>query len=456
MSRQTHHRRATRLAAGLALAALGLAACGGGDDGGSANDAAETDTTAAVDTTDQAQGDDAEPVSLTVWSFQPLNYDGGEEAYQAVVDGFMAANPNIEVEMVAIPFDTYWDQLRNATIAGQGPDIVSMYGGTTAAGYPGSFVALQDVLSSDTLSELKYVDSSIGPDGNLYALPTGAYAYNLTVNTALLDQAGLSVDDLATWDGLLGACSTLSDAGISPVATGWSDGYQLETLLYMLTSQILDEDGLSAFNQAKIGFDDPRFETAMNHVLDLNEAGCFADDTLGLALYDDGFAQITAGDASLFTAGSAQTAIDADSDLGAGTMAIIPLPQVPESAYADAVDSGPEVGWSIMSWTGHQDAAAKFLEYMASAETQSMLSDAVGIPSNVAASDGSADDALTSAYLDLIASPNAHTTFMAFTQPALAIFEREASNLIAGRTDATEVLKLADEAQRRALSELGD
>lgn len=420
--------------------------------------AAETTTTASSGdetTTTAAAEVPAEDFTLKVWSWLPNDHDNGPATYDEIFANFEAKYPNVTIELTAMPYPTFWDTWRNATIAGTGPDVISMYGGAAAGGYAKSLVPLQDSLSAETTSDLRFIDSSVSPDGNLYALPAGAYAYHLLVNENVLSEAGLTAEiAFGTWESLISSCQTLSAAGVRPFASGWSDGYELEGYMYVLMSQLLDPAGFDAWVTGQLPLTDDRFYEGMNYVVEMNDAGCFPEDSLGKASYYDAFDDIIAGDAAAFRSGDGYTALDAEANNGEGSMVIMPFPQVPGSQYTDMSDSGPNQGWSVTSWAVDTAAATALVEHIVSAESQQLLWDNTQLPPNVSSLSVESESALFNSYLSVIANPVNHTTFMAFTDPALAIFQREASNLIAGRATPEDILPVADEAQQRALQEM--
>ncbi len=390
-------------------------------------------------------------VTLKVWSWLPNDHEEGMATYEAIFAAFEEANPGVTIELTAPPYPTFWDSWVNATIAGQGPDVISMYGGITAAGYADSLEPLQDRLG-DALDGLRFIPESYSPDGNLYAVPAGAYAYHLLANEVELAKVGLTAADaFGTWDSLLAACGTLADAGLTPFASGWADGYELEGYMYVLMTQLLDADGFAQWVAGELPLTDERFVTGMNHVVEMRDAGCFSEDSLGKATYYDAFDDIIAGDAAAFRSGDGSTALDAEANNGEGSMVVMPFPQVPESAYEQISDAGPNQGWSVTSWASNKDMAAALVAHIISAESQQLLWDNTALVPNRNDVEVVADTDLFQDYLDIIAQPENHTTFMAYTDPALAIFQREASNLIAGRTDTEAILAEADAAQQRAL-----
>ncbi len=457
----------TKMALSLFVALAMFAASCGSD---SSSDNATADTTDTTEATDTTEGDAAasteapattaadlptEDVTLEVWSWLPNDHDNGPDTYDAIFASFEEQYPNVTIDLTAMPYPTFWDTWRTATIAGTGPDVVSMYGGATAVAYADSLVPLQDGLGAETLDDLRFVGSSYSPDGNLYAVPAGAYAYYLLVNQNILTEAGLDpATAFADWDSLLASCTTLADAGITPIASGWSDGFIVENYLYVFMSQLLDEDSFDQWVTGQLDLSDPRFADALNYILTMEETGCFSEASVGMTLYYDAFDEAVSGDAAAVVTGDAFTALDAESNNGEGSMTAMVFPQLPESQYDNVSDSGPNQGWSVASWSENIELSTLLVEHIVSAESQELLWENTQLPPNRNSVEITADSDLFNEYLSIINNDENHTVFMAFTDPALAIFQREASNLITGRTDPADVLAEADEAQIRALQEL--
>lgn len=452
------NKRSLRLLSLLAVLALVVAACGG-DDGSTDTTAADeaTDTTAdegATETTGSEGGSDEE-ITLSVWSWLPNDHENGPDTYQQIFDNFEEAHPNVTIELTASPYPTFWDSWRNASIAGVGPDVISMYGGATAGGYATSLLPLQDELSPETTENLRFLDSTVSPDNNLYVAPAGAYAYYLLYNQQMLTDAGLDPEAaFSSWDSLLSTCQTLSDAGVVPFASGWSDGYELEGYMYIFMTQLLDQQGFEEFVSGDLPLTDERFQEGMNYIVAMNEAGCFSEESLGMTMYNDAFDEVIAGEAVAFPAGGGDTAVDAEANNGEGSMVAAPFPQVSGSQYEVISDSGPNQGWSVTNWASDTEMAVALVEHIVSAESQMLLYENTELPPNRSDVELESDSPLFADYLGIIDNPANHTTFMAFTDAALAIFQREASNLIAGRTTVDDILETADDAQQRALEEL--
>lgn len=415
--------RNSRLLGGLAAVAAAAIALTGCSGGGSAT---EKLTLAEVP---------ADDTKLTVWSFLPDNYEAGGEAYDQIIDAFNEEYPQVEVDLVTMPYPTYFDQVRNAGVSRSGPDVITMYGGAQAYSYRNSLFPLQDAL--DPSNDLRYIDENYSRDGNLYIVPTGAYGYSMLVNQDLFAKGGVDPSSLATWDGLISACTTLEAAGIQPFASGWQDGFQLETLLYMFSSQLMDSETLAKWTKGELSLSDPLFRTVIDRVLELNEAGCFGgEDALGRAMYDDAFNQYYAGEGAMFLTGGLSTAETGYSEQPSTT--VVAMPQIPESVHESLIDAGAEAGWSVTKWTKSPEAATAFVNFMAGEKAQQILWDVANVVPNNNAVDAAPRTPIQEAFVPLILNPENHTGFSSFPLEVLAVVERNAAPLISGKLSEDE------------------
>lgn len=384
--------------------------------------------------------------SLTVWSFLPGNYDKGVEAYDAIAAGFNKKFPQVTVKVVDMPYPTYFDQVRNATVAQKGPDVITMYGGAQAMSYKNGLFPLQNAMEPDVKENLKFVADNYSKDGNLYILPTGTYGYAMMVNQDKFKEAGVDpVAGMKDWPSLLDTCKTLSAKGIQPIASGWKDGFLFETFMYMISSQMMDSDTLNQWIAGTIPLDDPMFAQATSYITGMNDAGCFGDDAaLGRNMYDDAFNQYYAGDAAMMVTGSLNTAQQAYDTIANTT--VMALPQVPSSKHKALIDAGAEAGWSVTKWTKSPEASVAFVNYMAGPEAQKILWDMAGVPPNLKNLQVEPTTPMQQAFFPLLENPENHTGFAAFPLPVLATFERNAAPLMGGTMTEADFLKQAQSA----------
>lgn len=413
-----------------------LAACGGGS---TSDGQGDDDTLTFAEVPD-------EEANLTVWSFLPGNHDLGLEAYEKIFADFNEEYPQVNVDLVDMPYPSYFDQVRNATVAREGPDVITMYGGAQAYSYRDGLYPLQDAISDELSEDLRYLEESYSKDGNLYIMPTGAYGYVMVADEEKFDEASVNLDDaFGSWDGLLTACGDFADAGIQPIASGWQDGFLLETVLYMISSQIMDADKLVEWTAGEVPITDDIFTTSIDRLVEMNDAGCFGDDSaLGRPLYQEGFDQYPAGETAMMITGNLDTIESSASDVPSTTVRA--LPQVPESSFEALVDAGAEAGWSVTKWTKHPEAATALVNYLASPHAQSIIWEMANVPPNLASVPIDADTKVKQEFIELLDNEDNHTGFASFPLEVLAVAERNAAPLISGQMDKDEFFSQLDRA----------
>jgi multiple sugar transport system substrate-binding protein len=159
-----------------ALAALSLlaTACGGGDG------PAET-------------ADGKTIVKIALW-----NYKSTPE-FKALIDGFEAANPDIDVQPVDILADDYSDKVTTMLAGGDSTDVLTMKNVTDYARYA-TRGQLQSIGSDvDGLDQAKYSGlDAFDLEGDYFALPYRQDFWVLFYNKALVEKSGADLSDM-TW-----------------------------------------------------------------------------------------------------------------------------------------------------------------------------------------------------------------------------------------------------------------
>lgn len=166
--------------------ALSLAACGGS--GSSSESTAADNTTTSTDNT--AETADGEKVTLNwaVWDLESTAY------WQAMADGYMAANPNVTIEMTDLGSTDYMTQLATQLAGGNGElDVLTI---KDIPGYSNlinleMLVPMNDILERDTADFGGVIEQLTASDGNFYAVPFRSDFWVVFYNKDLFDQAGL-------------------------------------------------------------------------------------------------------------------------------------------------------------------------------------------------------------------------------------------------------------------------
>lgn len=119
----------------------------------------------------------------------------------AMINDFTTENPDIAIKRQIMPWDTYFDKLAAATIAGSGgPDffvlwhsVVPQYARSGIL-YPiGDAMFQENLIPKDDL--LPAVVESVTIEGKTWTVPFDNYGTGVYVNVDLLEKAGLSYDN---------------------------------------------------------------------------------------------------------------------------------------------------------------------------------------------------------------------------------------------------------------------
>ena len=230
------------LAAGMTL---GLAACGG-TQGSSESPAAGGETPSGG----------AAQTEITWWAFPTFGVDSGYE--QEVAEAFMAANPDVKVNIEIIDFTAGPDKLTAAISAGTAPDVLfDAPGRIIEYGNAGYLVPLDDMidaLKSDLSSE-SLVETCVGADGTAYMYPISSSPFYMGLNKEALEAAdalqyvNLEGDRTWTTENFVKMCEALAEAGATTVPgivyCGGQGGDQGTRALVnnLFSSSIVGEDG---------------------------------------------------------------------------------------------------------------------------------------------------------------------------------------------------------------------
>lgn len=327
-----------------AMAATLLAGLLAGCTGGKGENAADTNKPA-----------DNKPVTLNVWGM-------GEEAKSLpkIAEEFTKENPNIKVNVQALPWDTAHDKLLTAVASKKGPDVVQM--GTTWIPEFASAKALLDLkphmdkypefgannFYPGSVTTTKYGDAVVG-------VPWYIDTRVLYYRTDLLKEVGYN-EAPKTWDELQDAANKLTQRGKNKY--GISIDVKEQSLAFMFARQ----NGSKLFEGNKPLFNQPEFVGAVDYLNSFFQKG-YAPKDLGMeavqAFKGDGIVP-------MFISGPWMVKLinDQAPELqGKWATAVLPKKQNNISTLGGS-------NLSVFQYTPYQEEAMKFVAFMSKPETQ--------------------------------------------------------------------------------------
>ena len=199
-------------------------------------------------------------IELTYWQY---DFSTRVEAMNQLIEQFNAENPDVVVSQETFPYDAYQQRVAAATAAGEGPDVVQLFYGWTAAWQRAGYVEPlpQEHISHDWIEEYFIPMAESGKVGDeYYGLPTAVRALGLFYNKDLFEEVGLDPDaPPATWDAFVEAAKALTiKRGPLYQRIGYGFGGQDHHLIRtVLTNQLgtppYSEDGTEVLYGGEIG-----------------------------------------------------------------------------------------------------------------------------------------------------------------------------------------------------------
>ncbi|WP_193104968.1 ABC transporter substrate-binding protein [Brachybacterium sp. FME24] len=316
-------------------------------------------------------------------------------AYSAAIDRFMEKNPDIFVRVTQLGFDDYWTKLTASFVAEAGPDAFADH----LARYP-EFLKLGVIAPLDGLAPLDDIPAEqfqdglqelwTGQDGKRYGIPKDYDTIAVMYDKAMLEEEGLTEDDLAnldwnpedggTFEKML-ARLTLDTNGVRGDEEGF-DPTSVERYGMAADAGVdyVGQASWSAFALAtgwtftdadtwgtRFNYDDERFVAAIDWYFGLVDKGLFPP----FGMFGESSppqTQVQSGTAALALAGSWM--ITTYNNMEGMELGIAPLPSGP---VGHPVSMFNGLGDSISAQSENKEEAARLIAYLASEEAQQII-----------------------------------------------------------------------------------
>ncbi|GAA5415981.1 putative arabinose-binding protein [Paraliobacillus ryukyuensis] len=230
----------------FALVAIALVACGGGEDGAS-GEAEEIEVI----------GEDIEGATeLTLWTFAGQHID----FYRDAAERWNEENTDRPITLTAetYPLEQMHNNLLLAVQSGQGgPDIADIEIGQFPNFLQGDIPLepmneyVEPILDNAVTSRFE----NYAKDGNYYGLPTHVGATVMYYNTEIMDEAGVDIDSIQTWDDFVAAGKQVVENTDSMMWNVGTEDWLMDfwPMISQQDSDVFNEDGeLILDNQTNI------------------------------------------------------------------------------------------------------------------------------------------------------------------------------------------------------------
>ncbi|MBP9048978.1 MAG: sugar ABC transporter substrate-binding protein [Tabrizicola sp.] len=295
------------------------------------------------------------------------------EVLKGMVDGYKAANPGVEVEIISVPWGQAFETVATMIAGGDTPDVIEMPD-TWQALYADQLMPLDDKIAGwehgATLTQ-KTIDMGKLANGKITMIPYGFYLRAMFYNKKLLAEAGVAAPP-KTMDEFMAAAEAVSKLDgkygyCLRGGPGGTNGWIMMAAVMNGSNEFFTEDGKSRINE-------PGSVAGIQFLMDIYQKGYAPKDSVNW-----GFNEIVAG----FYSGTCAF-LDQDPDaliaiaerMPAEDFAVIPMPVGPAGKAFPTIGFA---GWSVFSATESPDAAWNLVAHLSSPDSNSTWAQRVGV-----------------------------------------------------------------------------
>lgn len=326
----------------------------------------------------------AEPVTVTWWHI--TTKDPGLSDWQKMADDYMAAHPNVTIEITVLENEAFKTKLTTVMQSGDPPDIFQSWGGGTFNQQVEAGL-LKDItadLDADPAWRDSFAPGALGVysyQGKNYGVPWDMGMVGFWYNKALFAEAGIDTPP-ATWAEFLEDVQALKDAGITPISLGEGDKWPGMHFWNYLATRMCGQTGFEAALDRSGSFTDECFVAAGDKLLELVALDPFQEGYLG-AVHDDMQAAFGNGKAAMELSGQwAPSTSEANSADGEGVgddLGLFGFPGIEGGAGAGSDVVGGGNGFAIGK--NAEAEAVDFVKYLTTVENQTIIAaNGSGIP----------------------------------------------------------------------------
>lgn len=311
----------------------------------------------------------AEAVELTMGSWRTDDV----AQMNALLEEYSRVVPNVTIKFQPTNPPDYNATLRLQLEGGTGPDL--MYARSYATGIElfesGYFADCTDIPG---LKE-NFTETALGPwqtaDGKSFAVPFAAVSHGVYYNKDIFAQEGLSIP--TTWTEFLAVCEALKAKGITPLANGVADEWDiLETFfLGMLPNYIGGATERVKYETGEKKMNDQAFVDAFT---DIAQVSPYLPSGFEAVTYNDSQIMFNSGQAAMFIDGSWTIGVYDGVPFQWGVFAI-----PARDAASTRIAFHPDMAITMNAATPHPAEAKAFLEWLCTVEGVTTASAALPI-----------------------------------------------------------------------------
>lgn len=347
-------------------------------------------------------GGETESSGKTVVSI--IHYMGEQpkrDGLAALIEGFTAANPDVDFEVTAVETTNYLTTLKTMIAAGDTPDIIF--------GKPKEHTDLIEAGHIADLSGASFLDNltpgaipSVTYEGNVYGVPIDLQTIGVYYNIELFTSLGLEIPH--TWSDFIAVADALENAGYAAFAHPYKDSWTV-FVDYFADEYVVRAEYPDMYESIEAGTrsfaDYPHFRDVLARLQ--QRASYNAGDDWGT---DNSTAQnmLATAQAGMYINGSwaISELVSTFPDVEIG---FFPLPSY-EQADKNAMPIGVDDAWMASASTDHPEIVQAFFRYITEPDSAAQWMEATKTISLSMDVEGYDFDPISQMIVDTLASGN--------------------------------------------------
>ncbi len=293
-----------------------------------------------------------------------------KKAFEAIVAGFEAANPDVKVKINTFDHEGYKTSIRNF-LSADPPDVLTWYAGNRMAPFvnAGLFDDVSDLWVKEGLNDkLKSAASSMTINGKQWGVPYTYYQWGIYYRKDIY--AKLGIQPPKTWKELLDACAKLKAAGITPFAIGtkqeWPTGGWFDYLDLRVNGYEFHMD----LTAGKIPYTDKRVQAVFDRWDELTKPGYFLANHPSY-MWQEALPAFVKGDAAMYLMGNFAVAPMKAAGLTEEQLGFLQFPLITPNLPMS--EDAPTDTVHIPAKAKNKADARRLLAYMARADVQAQV-----------------------------------------------------------------------------------
>ena len=296
-------------------------------------------------------------------------------AFEAVVKGFEAANPDVKVKINTFDHEGFKTSIRNF-LSAEAPDVVTWYAGNRMAPFvnAGLFEDVSDVWQKEGLdSQLKSAAASMTLNGKKWGVPYTYYQWGIYYRKDIFAKLGIA--EPKTWKELLDACAKLKAAKITPFAIGSKQSWPTGGWFDYLDLRVNGYEFHMDLTAGKVPYTDKRVAAVFDRWDELVKPGYFLANHPSY-MWQEALPAFVKGEAAMYLMGNFLVAPAKEAGLKEDQLGFMVFPTI--TPNVPRAEDAPTDTVHIPSKAKNKVDAKRFLAYLAKPDVQTKVNEILG------------------------------------------------------------------------------